>query len=70
MKKLLNDWVDLLWTPQITFIKRHWVFYILCILASVIYSICIVYPSLIANMFDKIKQKNDVFHIQTMGLSR
>lgn len=57
MKKLLNDWVDLLWTPQITFIKRHWVFYILYILASVIYSICIVYPSLIANMFDKIKQK-------------
>ena len=55
MKNLFDDYRDLVWRPQITFIKEHWVF---CALVSLIYAIDrqVIFPDFRMSVFAKINQ--------------
>ena len=55
MKNLFGDYRDLVWRPQITFIKKHWVF---CTLVSLIYAIDrqVIFPDFRMSVFAKINQ--------------
>ena len=56
MKNLFGDYRDLVWKPQITFIKKHWVFYTLVSLIYAIDCLIIIFPDFSMSVFDKINQ--------------
>ncbi len=53
MKNLFSDYRDLVWRPQITFIKKHWVLYTLVSLIYAIYCLVIIFPDFMMSTFDK-----------------
>ena len=57
MKKFANDWMELIWKPQIKFIRRYWFIYILTCLAGALISVGITYASFIKEKIFLTKEK-------------
>ena len=54
MKNLFSDFRNLVWRPQITFIKKHWLLYTIMLLIDAIYCLFIIFPDFMMGTFDKL----------------